>query len=809
MVQQILKGNWRMRRSGEADQPAAVPGTVYTDLLRNGNMEDPFWKDNEIRALPLMEDDYEYELCFDAEEGLLAQDQIFLHFDGLDTIADIYLNQKHVGKAFNMHRIWEYEVTHVIKEKGNILQVVLHSPLKFIKEEFAKCRTMGSEDAMDGFVHIRKAHCMFGWDWGAHLPDAGIYRNVSLAGIKGARLDSVYIRQEHFEEKVILQLQVEKESELDTSYTVEITAPDGTIESYVDSPKEICIENPMLWWPNGYGGQPLYTVKVTLYADGEMADVWEKRIGLRTLTMKVGKDEWGECFAHEVNGVAVFAMGADYIPEDHLIGRITPETTRKLLEQCVAANYNAVRVWGGGYYPEDWFYDICDELGLIVWQDFMFACAVYELTPEFKANIRQEFIDNVKRLRHHASLGLWCGNNEMEMFVEEGHHWVTKKTEVRDYIIMYEQLIPEVLQEYDPQTFYWPASPSSGGSFDEPNSPDRGDVHYWKVWHGNRPFSEYRKYFFRYASEFGFQSFPSKRTIETFTDDPRDMNIFSYVMEKHQRQYGANGKIMNYLQQIYLYPTDFETLIYASQLLQADAIRYGVEHFRRNRGRCMGAIVWQLNDCWPVVSWSSIDYCGRWKALHYAEKRFFAPLMVSCEEEGMMTQEADMNREHFEFEKSIRLNVANETREEQAVEVSWVVRNARATILRDGGTQELTVPALSSVWLEKVLLPEVDIFTEYVSYEMRQNGSVISEGTVIFSYPKYFKYEDPHLSYRVEGDEIVVSADAYAKSVEIQNEKEDFILSDNYFDINGDEKRVRILSGEAEGIRLKSVYDIR
>lgn len=194
----------------------------------------------------------------------------------------------------------------------------------------------------------------------------------------------------------------------------------------------------------------------------------------------------------------------------------------------------------------------------------------------------------------------------MEMFVEEGHHWVTKKTEVRDYIIMYEQLIPEVLEKYDPQTFYWPASPSSGGAFYEPNSPGRGDVHYWKVWHGNKPFSEYRKYFFRYASEFGFQSLPSKRTIETFTDDPEDMNIFSYIMEKHQRQYGANGKIMNYMQQMYLYPTDFENVIYASQLLQADAVRYGVEHFRRNRGRCMGAIVWQLNDCWPVISWSSI-----------------------------------------------------------------------------------------------------------------------------------------------------------------------------------------------------------
>ncbi len=812
MIRQILNENWRMRCMGKAYQPAAVPGTVYTDLLRNGKMEDPFWKDNEIRALPLLEKDYEYEAFFDLDENLRVQDKILLRFDGIDTIADVYLNQKHIGKAFNMHRTWEYDVTQIVQDNGNRLQVILHSPLRFIKEEFSKCRTMGSEDAMDGFVHIRKAHCMFGWDWGAHLPDAGIFRNVSLVGVKCVRLDSVYIRQEHFKEKVVLHLQVEEEAvsdTADTSYTVEITDPGGKVKSYQDSPREISIEQPMLWWPNGYGGQPLYTIKVQLYADGDVVDIWEKRIGLRTLTMKIEKDEWGECFAHEVNGVAVFAMGADYIPEDHLLGRVTPETTRRLLNQCIAANYNAIRVWGGGYYPDDWFYDICDELGLIVWQDFMFACAVYELTPEFKANIRQEFIDNIKRLRHHASLGLWCGNNEMEMFVEEGHHWVTKKTEVRDYIIMYEQLIPEVLEKYDPQTFYWPASPSSGGAFDEPNSPDRGDVHYWKVWHGNKPFSEYRKYFFRYASEFGFQSLPSKRTMETFTDDPKDMNIFSYIMEKHQRQYGANGKIMNYMQQMYLYPSDFENVIYASQLLQADAVRYGVEHFRRNRGRCMGAIVWQLNDCWPVISWSSIDYCGRWKALHYAEKRFFAPLMISCQEEGMMTQEADMNREHFVFEKSIRLNVANETREEHLVQVSWALRNAKAEVLRDGGITELKVPALSSVWLDKVLFPDIDIFSEYVSYELRQDGKIISEGTVIFSYPKYFRYEEPHLSYRVEKDNIIVSADTYAKGVEIQNAAEDLVLSDNYFDMNGNEKHVKIISGEAKEIRLKSVYDIR
>jgi beta-mannosidase len=811
MIKQILDKNWRLRRQGEADQPAVVPGTVYTDLLRNGSMEDPFWKDNEIRALPLMEDDYEYEVSFDPDEELFAQDRILLRFDGVDTIADFYINQEWIGKADNMHRIWEFDVTDALREKGNILRVVLHSPLRFIREEFAKCRTLGSEDAQDGFVHIRKAHCMFGWDWGAHLPDAGIFRPVFLIGVKKSRLDSVYIRQEHGDGKVVLRLEVAAEqfSEGKVSYGVVIKEPDGPLRMYRNSPKEILIENPKLWWPNGYGGQPLYTVEVTLYEDGEIADVWERRIGLRTMTMRIEKDEWGESFAHEVNGVAIFAMGADYIPEDHLLGRVTPETTRKLLTQCVAANYNAVRVWGGGYYPEDWFYDICDELGLIVWQDFMFACAVYELTPEFKANIRQEFIDNIKRLRHHASLGLWCGNNEMEMFVEEGHHWVTKKTEVRDYIIMYEQLIPEVLAEYDPQTFYWPASPSSGGAFDEPNSPDRGDVHYWAVWHGNKPFSEYRKYFFRYASEFGFQSFPSRKTIETFTDDPKDMNIFSYVMEKHQRNYGANGKIMNYLQQTYLYPTDFDILIYASQLLQADAVRYAVEHFRRNRGRCMGAIVWQLNDCWPVISWSSIDYCGRWKALHYAQKRFFAPLLVSCQEEGMMTREADMNREHFVFEKSIRLNVANETMKEQSVQVSWAVRDAEAKIVRDGGLQEVKVPALTSVWLDKVLLPEVDIFSEYVSFEMRKDGETVSEGSVIFSYPKYFRYKDPELSWRVEGDEIVVSAKAYAKSVEILNGEEDLILSDNYFDLNGDEKRVKIVSGKAEGIRLRSVFDIR
>lgn len=810
---------WQMRELGStAWQEAVVPGTVYTDLLRNGKMEDPFWKDNEDKICALMEKDYEYRCRFTLLPGMLKNHRVVLHFDGLDTLADIYVNQTYAGKAYNMHRIWEFDVKDLLQEGENELQVIFHSPLKYIAEAYKKYGNIGNDDTYEGFMHLRKAHYMFGWDWGAHLPDAGIFRPVSLLGIQEARIDNVYIQQSHGEDRVSLTFRVEVRESVKSlpspfTYTVRIKEPEGRTWVLEDSPEELTIENPKLWWVNNLGSQPLYDICVTLRYQGAILDTWERKIGLRQVTMRREKDRWGESFAHELNGKSIFAMGADYIPEDHLLGRTGREKTRKLLEACREANFNVIRVWGGGCYPEDWFYELCDEMGFLVWQDFMFACSVYELTPEFEENIRREFADNIKRIRHHASLGLWCGNNEMEMFVDEGC-WVTKPSEVRDYLFMYERILPEVLSKYDPQTFYWPASPSSGGSFDDPNDPDRGDVHYWKVWHGNRPFSEYRKHFFRYASEFGFQAFPFKKTLEQITDDPEDFNIFSYVMEKHQRNYGANGKIMNYLQQTYRYPTEFTTLLYASQLLQADAIRYGVEHFRRNRGRCMGAVYWQLNDCWPVVSWSSIDYGGRWKALHYYAKRFFAPVMISCREEGWMTQEANMNRQHFTFEKSIRLNVANETLEDKKIKVCWQLRNQKAEILHLE-EQEITVPALSAVWMEKTELPHADVFTQYVSFQAievkdgEEKAQVLSEGTVIFSYPKYFRYEDPCLTWEKEGNKIRVTASSYAKSVEILNEEEDLVLSDNYFDLNGDTKEVEIISGNADTLRLRSVYDIK
>ena len=499
-------------------------------------------------------------------------------------------------------------------------------------------------------------------------------------------------------------------------------------------------------------------------------------------------------------------MGAYYIPEDNIFSRITPERTRRLLEDAAAAHHNCVRVWGGGYYPDDWFFDICDELGLIVWQDFMFACASYELDESFERSISAEIRDNVRRIRHHACLGIWCGNNEMETQTLDGA-WQPSIKQKCDYIKIFEYIIPKILEEEDPVTFYWPSSPSSGGNYDNPWDENRGDTHYWDVWHGGKPFTDYRNYHFRYMSEFGFQSFPCLKTVETFTA-PEDRNIFSRVMEMHQRNAAANGKIMTYLSATYLYPTDFEMLLYASQLLQADAIRYGIEHFRRNRGRCMGTVVWQLNDIWPVASWAGIDYYGRWKALHYAQKRAFAPVMISCEEVGELSERPFCVAQPALIEKSARLHVANETMERVDGTVRWSLRKADGEALLEGA-EEVCVEPLSGLWLEKMDFSAYDELEVYISYCFEQDGRTVSEGTSLFTAPKHFPFHDPELTWRREGDALVVTAKAYAKNVEIAGVDGDVKFSDNFFDMNPGEKRVEIVAGDASAFVLKSVYQIR
>ena len=791
-----LNQNWKMRKVGDTGYiDAAVPGSVYNDLLNAGLIEDPYWRDNEDKVCEIMENDFEYITSFSLDEETKRKTHILLHFDGLDTICDVYMNDELLGSTNNMHRIWEFDIKDRLQYE-NTLKIIIHSPNKYIREQYAIDPADGAEETMTGFPLIRKAHCMFGWDWGAKLPDAGIWRKVCVYAYE-KKIEDLYITQKHSDNKVELDLNVV----CDGHYSVEIISPDGVKAVYNNSPEKIEIENPMLWWPNGYGRQNLYTVTVTM--DGGFDSI-TKRIGLRTMTMNRTKDEYGEMFAHEVNGVSIFAMGADYIPEDQILSRMNKERSRELLQCCKDANFNCIRVWGGGFYPDDWFYDLCDEMGFVVWQDFMFACAHYNLTEEFEETICKEFEDNIKRIRHHACLGLWCGNNEMEDFTLQGR-WNRTMPQLADYIKIYEYLIPKALKKYDPQTFYWPSSPSSGGSFDKPNSYDKGDTHYWEVWFASKPFSEYRKYYFRYLSEFGFQAFPDMKTIESFTLS-EDRNVLSYIMEKHQRSDSGNGNIMNYMSRTYLYPISFDQFVYASQLLQADGIKYGVEHFRRNRGRCMGAVYWQLNDCWPVISWSSIDYYGRFKALQYFAKRFFAPLMLSCCEEGLLSVVTNVNRDNYGCEKSIRLCVSNETVTDRTVTVKWELRNNKSEII-ESGEDTVTVEKLSSLWLDRHTFENADITTDYVSYDMYENGEYISGGTVIFNVPKHYKFLNPDLSYEINGDEITVKAEAYAKGVEIISDS-DMWLSDNFFDLNADEKTVKILKGKAENIRLRSVYDI-
>lgn len=818
MKRLTLNGGWEMKECAKTEWlPAAVPGSVYQDLLQAGKMEDPFYRDNEDAALRLMDADYEYRRTFGVDAELLSADRVRLVCEGLDTLATVRLNGRLAGETNNMHRTHEFAVKELLVEGTNAIDITFASPNRYAEEKHRENPLWGVGEAVPGYPHLRKGHSMFGWDWGPQLPDAGIWRSIGLIGVSGARLDDVYVSQQHELGSVKLTVAVSAEvvsaAGEGAAAVVTLTAPDGLrfqTESVLGEPVtepvqsaygfaseigvassaatdlpvvrtartklSLTVTEPKLWWPNGYGEQPLYGLEVRLIGrDGAMLDARTKNIGLRTLKVRREKDEWGESFEFAVNGVSVFAQGANYIPEDNLLGRVTPARTEQLLRDCVEANFNCIRVWGGGLYPSDHFYDLCDRLGLLVWQDFMFACGVYDLSEgDFAANIRAEAEDNVKRLRHHASLALWCGNNEMEWGWVEWSFPGTPKLKA-DYIRQFEVLLPEVLRRYDPDRCYWPASPSSGGGFDKPNDQNRGDVHYWEVWHGLKPFTEYRKFHFRFCSEFGFQSFPSLKTVETYTL-PEDRNIFSYVMEKHQKNGSANGKILYYISDNFLYPKDFESMIYASQVLQAEAIKYGVEHWRRNRGRCMGSTYWQLNDCWPVASWSSIDYCGRWKALHYFAKRFYAPVLASACEEGT----------------GAALHVTNETLNPVSGTMRWALRDNEGKVLREGA-EAVEIPALSAVCVN-----ELDFAGELAGNALRRTylefaleagtgGQILSEGTVLFTKAKHFEWRNPDLQVRVEEQAdaylIEVTAGAYAKYVCLDLRHADARFNDNFFDL--------------------------
>ena len=792
-----LNGTWKLK-GGKYDTEGQIPGSVYSILLANNLMEDPYYRDNELKALEIMDNDFEFSRTFNFRK---TAKKTLLVLEGVDTLCDLYINGKKIARLENMHRTYKFDVSDCLVDGENEIKAYFPWVDKYIKEKLEeKFYHSGSFVTMKGYMYLRKAHCMFGWDWGPRLPDAGIWRDIYLVNDDISRIEDVRVIQRHDNGKVYLTVNVEVTKESDLEIT--LTSPKGEKFSLKNG-VETEITNPMLWWIRGYGEQYLYDLTVKNIYNGKVVDENNKKIGLRTLTIAREKDEWGESFCHEITGVKIFAFGADYIPEDNIIARASRERTRKLLEDCVRANHNAIRVWGGGYYPEDWLFELCDELGLVMFLDCMYACTAYPFSEEFMANMSAEIVDNMKMIRHHACIGIIAGNNEIE---EECYWW--SEEEKQGYLEWFEYRLPALMNELCPEIFYVSSSPSSHGAFIDTQGEECGDNHYWAVWHQDLPFTEYRNHFFRYLSEFGFQSFPTYKTIEEFTL-PEDRNPFSRIMEMHQRNPSANGKILNYLSQTYLYPMNFEVLVYASQLLQAEAIKYGVEHLRRNRGRCMGALYWQLNDIWPVASWSSIDSNGRWKALHYESKRFYEPIHISCAETGEYSVRKDITDERIVgYETKAHIFVNNDTLNKVSGFVIYKLIKNDGTILEEKKVP-LTIDALSYNSLDEIDFNKTDVRNNYLWFGFEVDGKMISSGTVLFTKPKHFNFINPNLSVSVDGDKIKVKADAYARYVEILNEDGNLILSDNYFDMNKGEVVVSVLEGNTEGLKVRSVYDIK
>ena len=798
-----LCGEWRMTGNG-FDCTGTVPGSMYSFLLNNELIPDPYYRDNEYPALELSYHDYTFERKFDYKK---TDDKVSLHFDGLDTFCDVYLNGKHIAYTDDMHVEYEFDVTDILIDGENTIKVECHTTLYYAQEKAKELDLFANPQALIGFGYVRKAHCMLGWDWGPFLPDMGIWRPVYLIVHDSARITELHVTQRHENCKVYITPNVKTDKEAVTRVT--LTAPNG--ESVViNANEEYEVEAPELWWPRTLGGQPLYTVTAEVVDGTKILDTCSKRIGLRSMKLIREKDKWGESFMHECNGIRFFAMGADYIPEDNIFSRINKERSRELLKKCVDANFNAIRIWGGGYYPDNWFFDLCDEMGIIVFFDLAFACTFYLPDEKMLENIRTEVRQNLERLRHHASIAIISGNNEVESCGEGYPDMRTKQICIPVNIELFEGVIADVHREVCPYIPFIHTSPVTCGRFVDPNNENFGDAHYWEVWHAGKPFTEYRNHHFRYASEFGFQSFPCEKSVNQFTL-PEDRNIFSRVMEQHQRNTGANAKIVDYLSQTFLYPTEFGTLLYASQLLQAEAIKYGVEHMRRERGRCMGSLYWQLNDIWPVASWASIDYYGRLKALHYYAKRFYNPVLISCRETGEKTTRPYVILEPkiYGYETKAELTITNDTLTEFVGTVRSYLRNSKSEVL-ESFEEPIRVAPLSVCTLAERDFNKTDVRNNYYSYELvDENGSIVSKGSVLFTAPKHFDFKDPELTAEVIGDEIVVRAKAYAKSIEIYSDETDFILSDNFFDMDAGEVRVKVTEGEAKNIKLRSVYDIR
>ncbi|MEN9402961.1 MAG: Exo-beta-D-glucosaminidase precursor [Verrucomicrobiota bacterium] len=747
-------GAWRFRQAGTrtAWQPATVPGCVHTDLHRLGLIPDPYYGTNELDLQWIETVAWEYKTEFLIDETGSETGPVDLVADGLDTLATVTLNGHIIARTDNMFLTHRWPVRSRLRRGRNVLHIHFASARDFVLHHRRGHRGLEFNDPIGGCTKLRKQQCQFGWDWGPRLVTAGIWRGLRLEQSADNRLVHVRVTQQHARNGTVT-----------LTLAPELARPDPLVHFegwVVHAGREVArIENlqarivgPALWWPNGQGLQSLYEVTlISRNATGCETGRWTRRIGLRTVALERKPDRWGESFRFVVNGRAIFAKGANWIPAHSFVAGLSRADYTRDLEAAAQAHMNMIRVWGGGIYESEDFYDLCDELGLMVWQDFMFACSLYPGDRAFLRSVKEEARQQVRRLQHRACLALWCGNNEIHQ-LKSAH--LQRPARQRAYQAIFHQILPAAVAADDGVTTYWPSSPWRGDSDHSPAAGEqRGDTHFWDVWHARHPVKAYEKWRFRFCSEFGMQSYSSPATNETFCP-PGDGNLFGATMENHQKNPAGNQIILDYISRRYGLPKNQPALIYLSQLNQAHCMQTGVEHWRRNMPRCMGALYWQLNDCWPATSWSSLEFNGRWKALHHVARRFFAPLLLSAHVPGDET--AGLGNYRSSTVRTVVLHTASDAPTATLARLDWELRHFDGRLLRRGQKSVTLQPGTSrrQVTLDFAgPLKQHGRDSLYLRYALSTGRRMVSEETALFSPPRFLALPRPktRVSLRMQG----------------------------------------------------------
>lgn len=811
----VLDKGWEFSQAGSNEwMSARVPGTVHQDLLDHGRLPDPFYGMNEQKVQWVEKEDWLYRTVFTVTADQLKSDAAWLTFEGLDTYADVYLNGSLLLKADNMFVGHKLAVKDVLREGENRLMIRFRSP---VEETAPQWDTDGfnypadndhSEKRMS--VYTRKAPYSYGWDWGIRLATSGIWRPVKLTFCNGAVIDDFFVRQQEVTEqvaKVDNQLEINnvtstsKEAQVKVVYAYGEQADTLTRTVVLQPGKNSLsmpawIEKPHLWMPNGWGDPALYTFTATVSVDGKEVASREEAIGLRSIRVVMEDDKDGKSFYFEVNGKPMFAKGSNYIPGDALLPNMTGERYARLFEDIRAANMNMVRVWGGGIYEDNRFYEEADRNGILVWQDFIFACTTYPHDPTFLKRVSEEAVYNMRRLRNHASLAMWCGNNEI---YEGMRYWgwkdkyspVVWKEMTEGYDVLFRQLLPELVEANDPGRFYMHGSPYEA-NWGRPESWKIADSHNWGTWYGQKPFESLDTEIPRFMSEYGFQAFPEMKTIRMFAS-PEDYELESPVMNAHQKASIGNFLIKKTMALYYKVPEKFEDLIYAGLILQGQGMRHGIEAHRRHRPYCMGSLPWQLNDSWPVVSWSSIDYYGNWKAMHYQIRRAFAPVLVDAIKEGNNLSYYIMSDRLTDEELTLNLELMDFN--------GKVYRKQKVDGLLPANTSKLFYQEP----VEQALAGRDSATTFMHMVVKSKKGEVLSDEIYYFAHPKDQLLPKTPLQWQVKQKkgycEVTVKADKLARDIFIEVPVQGVRFSDNFFDLlPGQKKKVIITSPNGKSL---------